>query len=1222
MKPESYLHKQYFVWFAAVILLMSLIIRISIWRVDHLEQELHDKMISQTQNFTEAISESFIQYIESESVNISEKNYRKYVGQLNLYQVHMRGPDIYGLKPGAQKGIIAIAAETSNAKYTLGSEYPDPGAVYDEIIISRKPTISEPYRIHGNYFYTVLTPVIDQTTENIKIILGIDFPAEEALTILRKSRLNSLLTSLFFLFIFTVSIVLIIWRDRKAINLRKKYRHIESYATLATGIFLTLLSLKLSFDEANHEREAAFKTIALPHQKSVQKNFIEIKKKLDILASFITNSDDVTQREYKSFTSKLFEDLAVESVLMFSLDKYENVKNSESEDKGLTLQQKQLHLEHVYNRGSSNYDSDFFKSHAKIIQQLMLNALMQNNTHSSEPLFVKSSNTKKNVIVLATPIFKPDNQSNTIDKHDLTGILLTTIEPQKIFSSIFSASNWSGELVNVGLVEMKDDNMHDWLAAFPKEHLDLHHEDHILEHTKEFNYSNVMPLFVFNKSFGVVAHSTKTLESTYGTFRNYLILITGLLATLALFILVRFIRNRWYTMEMAIEERTESLKRKVKDLSCLKNIGDELQKEHTPASLFKAIMKVMKQSCLEGAPNDISIVYKNEELGTALTNQDSFHIQVPILENGKKNGSICIFNAAGIKYSKEDIELLKQIGDSISMWISHHQSAAKLKESEDNFLALIENAFDGIYLLEGMHFKYANKAFLKMLEYDKSELLSETFDLNNLLTEKSKAIVKERFEARQSGKELAPRYEFQQLTKSGKIRDVEVSTISVKQEGKQIIMGILRDITERKAAENALHESEEKLQQQNEELQVLNEELLVTNNQIRDINQDLIVAREKAEASDRIKTAFLNNISHEVRTPLNGILGASVLISETGMDEKERHDLISIINQSTNRLIRTITQYMDISLLQSGQMECNIAPLEVNELIRKLVGEFTQEAIENKLKLNVVNQLSKENALINSDKELIEKILTHVLDNAIKFTHQGGIDIIIRENYPSITFEINDTGIGIDPSFQKQVFNYFTQEDYGNMRKYDGSGLGLAICHGICKILGGSISFKSVKDKGSTFIIEIPVKTTLYEKTSASDETIKKASQQNDGPVILIAEDEESNFVVMSMLLQKRMNAQVFRAENGVKAVELTEKNKNIDLVLMDIKMPIMDGYEATKHIKIMRPELPVIAITAYGLTGDESKALAAGCDDFLAKPVGTNDLINKISRYLSDKKA
>lgn len=913
--------------------------------------------------------------------------------------------------------------------------------------------------------------------------------------------------------------------------------------------------------------------------------------------------------------------MPIESIYMFSIQKSEQLKLDLFPTDFFGNPQKFLHLDHRYPSYNQAITPVFFSNNARVLQQLMVNAIVHGSTHASESIVDSSMKQLRNLIVLATPLFHHKLDIHQIDKHDPTGILLTIIDPQKIFNKTFRASHWHSEMVNVGLVEMKDLKMHDWLAAFPPEHLEEHQDDRILDHINEFNHSNILPMFVFNKSYGIVAHSTQTLENQYGSFRRLLILLSGTITSIALFVLVMFIRNRWYSLEQIISERTESLKRKINDISCLKNLGDLFQQKHQPETLFQALIEIMKQSCLEGNSNLVFINFKNNEFGTSFKKETATYIQTPLMDDGTEVGFITVGNTNGIYYSKEDKELLQQIGDSINIWLAHYHASIKLKESEEKFHLLIENAFDGIYLLEGRQFRYANKAFLKMLEYENDELLSESFDLDLLLTEKSRAIVQERHLARQSGKQVAPRYEFQQRTKSGKVCDVEVSTISLRLEGKDFVMGILRDISERKIAEKALLESEEKLQQQNEELQVLNEELLVTNNQVREINQDLVLAREKAEASDRIKTAFLNNISHEVRTPLNGIMGASVLISETGLDEMERHELSSIINHSTKRLIRTITQYMDISLLQSGQMTCNSATFELNELIRKLVGDFTQEAIEKKLKLNVVNQLSNEQTFIHSDKELVDKMLTHILDNAVKFTLVGGIELKIEEKYPYIIFTISDTGIGIDTAFQKQVFDYFTQEDSSNLRKYDGSGLGLAICNGIARLLGGSISFNSNKGAGSVFTVKLPMNTDAPLTKAESKGLANEGFQKNIGPVIMIAEDEESNFIVMSMLLQKRLNATIIRAADGEKALDYIKEKHKVDLILMDIKMPVMDGFEATRHIKQLKPHIPIIAITAYGLTGDENKALSAGCDDYMAKPVVTNDLIKKITKYLSDKK-
>lgn len=580
---------------------------------------------------------------------------------------------------------------------------------------------------------------------------------------------------------------------------------------------------------------------------------------------------------------------------------------------------------------------------------------------------------------------------------------------------------------------------------------------------------------------------------------------------------------------------------------------------------------------------------------------------------GEKTGQIAVHGTKKINFQKEDLELLHQITWMLTNFLEREMVAEALKDSEIKFRSLVENAFDAIYTIEDKKFTYANKAFTDMVEYTKEELTAEGFDMDVMMTEASREIVQHRQECREKGIEVPNRYEFQQKTKYGKIIEVEASTVTVTIEGKAVIIGMLRDVTERKKAEMAIQLSEEKLQQQNEELQVLNEELAETNEHIRTINADPRVAKDKAEASDRLKTAFLNNISHELRTPLNGIIGSAIILTEPDSSIEEQKSILEVLSLSSDRLVRTITGYMDISMLNSGEMPIFPEKVNVRQLMGPLISKYTQASINKKIKFNM-QWVSDDTQTFFTDKNLLEKIIEHLLDNAVKFTEKGTVECQITLNENLLEISVIDTGIGIDLAFQKDMFNLFVQEDNTNIRKYDGSGLGLAIVKNACDLIGATIHIQSEKLVGTSIVIRIENTKLILNKQNKKIENMNLNIQ---APLILIAEDEDSNFTVLNILLAKRMNARILRAFNGVEAVQMCRENPEIAIVLMDIKMPLLDGYEATIQIKEFLPQLPIIAITAFGLTGDESKALAAGCDDYIAKPIQTTQLIEKVNKWL-----
>ncbi|HMM12033.1 MAG TPA: ATP-binding protein, partial [Bacteroidales bacterium] len=319
--------------------------------------------------------------------------------------------------------------------------------------------------------------------------------------------------------------------------------------------------------------------------------------------------------------------------------------------------------------------------------------------------------------------------------------------------------------------------------------------------------------------------------------------------------------------------------------------------------------------------------------------------------------------------------------------------------------------------------------------------------------------------------------------------------------------------------------------------------------------------------------------------------------------------MTEILNMSTKRLLRTITQYMDISLLESGNMPVITANISFSELMQPVIAEFEMQCKKKGLSFSFDNQVG--NLELITDKSLVEKVITHILDNAVKFTSHGSIQLAARVSGSQIKFEIRDTGKGMEKAFQKRLFDLFVQEDASDKRKFDGSGLGLPIVKGILKLLGGTITVESEPGKGTNFFISLPI--TVEEPSPA---TLPKHILPASGPPhILIAEDEDSNFLVLKLLIGRKLKAEVFRAFNGEQAIEMVQKDNQIVLVLMDIKMPVMDGYAASSIIKTLKPSLPIIAITAYGLSGDEQKALQSGCDDYIAKPVQAGVMFQKINK-------
>jgi two-component system CheB/CheR fusion protein len=421
-------------------------------------------------------------------------------------------------------------------------------------------------------------------------------------------------------------------------------------------------------------------------------------------------------------------------------------------------------------------------------------------------------------------------------------------------------------------------------------------------------------------------------------------------------------------------------------------------------------------------------------------------------------------------------------------------------------------------------------------------------------------------------------------------------------EGKTVgLWGAAQDISERKKAEEALRE-----------------------------------ALLKAEESDRLKTAFINNISHEVRTPLSGILGFGQLMTEPDISAEDKAQYLEVLNKSGYRLINTITNIMDISLIVSGGMEVRKKTYNVKQLLEEIRLRFGKQCTEKNLSLSLHTPEETDNTEIHTDAELLGKILFHLLDNAVKFTNTGGITFGYIVDSNSYRFFVRDTGVGVKPTAQNRIFDNFIQENISNTRGHEGSGLGLSIARGLMELLGGEIGLESVKGKGSTFFFTIPSGITAEDGT-AEDGTAEGGTAEGGTAeggtaaggtaaggtaaggtaikhVILIAEDDETCLALIKAIL-KDLTVELLSAKTGKEAVSFCRERSDISLILMDLKMPVMNGFEAAKLIKSFRKDLPIIAVTAHAETGAEHRAISAGCDDYITKPFNKDKLIAMIKK-------
>jgi PAS domain S-box-containing protein len=381
--------------------------------------------------------------------------------------------------------------------------------------------------------------------------------------------------------------------------------------------------------------------------------------------------------------------------------------------------------------------------------------------------------------------------------------------------------------------------------------------------------------------------------------------------------------------------------------------------------------------------------------------------------------------------------------------------------------------------------------------------------------------------------------------------------------------------------------------------------------QLKVIESELKKAKEKAEESDRLKSVFLANMSHEIRTPMNGILGFADLLKIPRLSADSQKKYIDAIELSGKRMLDIINDLIDISKIEAGQVEARKEQTNVHALLNELILFFTPESEARCINLKLNVELPSYEFFVETDKTKLAQVITNLIKNALKFTGSGG-NIEVGCNLKDVSnlyFYVKDSGVGIKKELQEKVFERFRQGE--NSRAIEGVGLGLAISKAYIELLGGKIGIDSKEGKGSLFFFTLPFISRVSKTLDSRDDSAIGLDSM-PSISILIAEDDEISYVLLREALRLK-KIHTTRAKNGQEAVEIIKNQPDINLVLMDIKMPVLGGIEATRMIKEIRPNIPVIIQSAYANQSEIQQAYLAGCDDYMTKPVSINILFNKI---------
>jgi PAS domain S-box-containing protein len=574
---------------------------------------------------------------------------------------------------------------------------------------------------------------------------------------------------------------------------------------------------------------------------------------------------------------------------------------------------------------------------------------------------------------------------------------------------------------------------------------------------------------------------------------------------------------------------------------------------------------------------------------------------------------------AGIRSSNRDISEIRIAEQALKI---SEEKFSKAFHSNSALLALSDFK-SGVFI-------DVDETFLQTLGYVREEVIGKTTkDLNLTISADTRQIATQVQENKHQSKDI----ELEIRTKSGEHKFGLFSVEQIYIGTELCLLTTMVDITFRKEAEL--------IKKKNEELLMAKEKAELSERIAKEFSVELMNAKEKAEESDKLKSAFLANLSHEIRTPMNGIMGFSELLQTPGISGQQQIEYTQVIQKSGLRMLNIINDIVDISKIETGQMQLSFTKTNIHQLFESLYAFYKPNAVSQGLELFCKNTLSEHLSVITTDKDKVEAILNKLLKNAFKYCSKGRIEFgYTLKTYPAVPapfqhdslpgdgttenehsaleFYVSDTGIGIPDDRLKAIFDQFVQSDLSDKMAWQGAGLGLSISKAFVNMLDGQIRVESKVGVGSVFYFTIPYNCVPNEQAVNAASTVKAMSTAADLKLdILIAEDDESSAILLAMAL-KKITRNVTSVNSGILAIEACRYNPGIDLILVDIKMPGMDGYEAVRQIRQFNQSVVIIAQTAFRNSGDSEKGMAAGCNYSITKPINIAQLNTLIQKHFN----
>ncbi|MHC1774449.1 MAG: response regulator [Lentimicrobium sp.] len=545
-------------------------------------------------------------------------------------------------------------------------------------------------------------------------------------------------------------------------------------------------------------------------------------------------------------------------------------------------------------------------------------------------------------------------------------------------------------------------------------------------------------------------------------------------------------------------------------------------------------------------------------------------------------------------FSSSDLEILQFVSNQIAIAIDNKRSADNLRESELRFRSLVEQSADGVIIFgsDGSIIKW-NPAMTAISMIPASEVIGRKiydiqFDISDIANKdenfrlKLKGGFQKMLDSFNSNVPIVDEGNIK--LRNGESRIIQLTLFPIRFEGESIFGAFVKDITEQRIA-----------------------------------IEETANARKKAEESDRLKTTFLSNISHELRIPLNAIVGFAALLTEQGQSEAERKICSEQIFENSSSLLNQFNHIIEIAKIESGTGMVSFSEFEVNEFMDELAMETEESLVKDNVAFRVVKSFPEIKVLMFSDRHYLKQVLIQLLINAFKFTHEGIVEISYQiKGDNKIIFAVSDTSAQVTEDKAQRINEHFINIAEGSVPAESGLGFGMNVVKKIVTLLGAEVQYHPASPHGKVFSILHPIakKPRVTEMETFSMDNLATITNKWVGKTILIVEDVDSNYQFLVATI-RRSGATIMWARQGEEALEMINNGQFFDLVLMDVQLAGMDGYEVTRKIKELRPGLAVIAQTAYAMTGEKDKSQAAGCDDYLAKPIRPAILLNTMSKYL-----